>query len=149
MATVGLKEARTMTTEELAHKQNIRLDMQKKVDSYLEKHKELKDLEREVKKLKKEIEPYMDGKGIDELRSTGGGIVRLTPSNRPIITSRYSSFDVGIIEPFLKTKKAKKQCIINVVDADVLKLLVATGEVDEAVLESKITNPSTTFNAIY
>lgn len=125
-------------------KARIRKDIQEKVDMYIELDAQYKAIEKQLKQLRKEIEPYMDEQGIKRIDGTNGGYIELVDTNRAILTSRYTSYDLnGVLS--LLDEEAKKQCVVKVVDKDVLELLVKTGKAPEDVYKYKVYNPSRNF----
>jgi uncharacterized protein YhaN len=125
-------------------KARIRKDIQEKVDAYLELDAQLKAIEKQLKQLRNEIEPYMDEHGLKRIDGTNGGYIELVETNRAIVTSRYTSYNLdGVLS--LLDEEAKKQCIVKVVDKDVLELLVKTGRAPKEVYQHKVYNPGRNF----
>ena len=125
-------------------KARIRKDIQEKVDAYIELDAQYKAIEKQLKQLRKDIEPYMDEHGIKRIDGTEGGYIEIVDTNRAIVTSRYTSYDLdGVLS--LLDGEAKKQCVVKVVDKDMLELLVKTGKAPEEVHQYRRYNPGRNF----
>jgi hypothetical protein len=120
----------------------VRADIQLAVDQYLELYSVYKQLEKKIDELRKVIEPYMKENGLDHVaNSDGTGRVQLTLAERPIMTSRYTTYDADEICSLLNASVWKK-CVVEVVDKEKLEALAKMGEVPEEVLAHKVTKPS-------
>lgn len=118
----------------------VRKDIQAKVDKYIELHSLQKKLEARLKELRKDIEPYMHDRNIMRIEDTKGtGALVTEHSQRPEVTSRYSTYDVKDIEPFFESEDVRQQCVVEVVDKEILEYLIKTGQVDSEVKEYKKT----------
>jgi hypothetical protein len=123
----------------------VKKEIQLAVDEYLRLYAEYKRIKDELDALREVIEPYMKTNEIPAILATdGSGEVELTQQERPIMSSRYTSYDVDEIAALLQPS-IRKKCIVEVVDKDKLEALCKLGEVPPAVLERKITKPSYTF----
>jgi chromosome segregation ATPase len=123
----------TVTVVKTTKKDHVKKDIQSKVDEHIQLHAEYKELEKRLKQLRDEIEPYMDEKDIMELSGTDGGKIMRVEQSRPEVTSRYTKYDINIIEPQLPAT-ARKKCVVKVIDADALKALGTLGEIDQSII---------------
>jgi YbbR domain-containing protein len=122
----------------------ISLDIQTKVDEYIELDAKMKSINAELKKLRKDIEPYMTEKNITVIPGTVRGSVSLEPRNMAVTSARLTSFDVdGVVS--LLDAKARKECIVKAVDKDMLELLVKTGRAPMEVNQFRIYRPTVAF----
>ncbi len=120
----------------------VRADIQLAVDQYLELYSVYKQLEKKIDELRKVIEPYMKENGLEHVaNSDGTGRVQLALAERPIVTSRYTTYDADEICSLLNASVWKK-CVVEVVDKEKLEALAKMGEVPEEVLARKVTKPS-------
>lgn len=124
--------------------ERIRADIQAKVDDYIELDAAMKKLQAELKKLRPDIQEYMENRGLTVIQGSTRGSISLQPRNASPASARYTSYDVdGVVS--LLDAKAKKQCIVRAVDKDVLELLVKTGQAPKEVHQHKILKPSVAF----
>jgi hypothetical protein len=95
-----------------------------KVDKFLSLYDEYHALKETMEKLKEELETYMIEHEVKELDGykTNRKIV-LQPVHRPKVTSRYSTYDVESILPFLN-KETKEKCLVQVVDKDAIEAYI-------------------------
>jgi hypothetical protein len=120
----------------------VRADIQLAVDQYLELYSVYKQLEKKIDELRKVIEPYMKENELKDIfNSDGTGRVQLALTERPVVTSRYTTYDVDELSGLLKPGVWKK-CVVEVVDKEKLEALAKMGEVPEEVLARKVTRPS-------
>jgi hypothetical protein len=116
----------------------VRKDIRESVEAYIEKHSQYKKLERELAALREPIEAYMKEHNLKELESEYSDIrIAIESSDRPVCNSRYTTYLVEDVEPFINTRQDKAQAIVKVVDKEVLEFLVKMGKVDEDVLKLK------------
>lgn len=125
-------------------KSRIRSDIQAKVDEYIEIDAQVKKLQAELKKLRPDIEEYMDKRKLTVIAGSERGSVSLQPRNLAIVNSRYTSYDIDGIMPLLDAK-AQRQCIVKAVDKEVLELLVKTGQAPKEVEKFKLFKESVAF----
>lgn len=122
----------------------IKADMQAKVDEYIEIDAHVKKLEAQLRKLREDIEPYMVDRGLTVVSGSHRGSISLQPRAMPEINARYTSYDASQIAHLLDSD-AKEQCVVKVIDRDVLELLVKTDKVPKEVLQYKILKPTVHF----
>ncbi|WP_026961487.1 hypothetical protein [Alicyclobacillus herbarius] len=121
---------------------NVRADVQVAVDHYLELYAEAKQLEKKMDALRKVIEVYMKENDLEQMaHSNGGGWIQLVPQERPVMTSRYTTYDTAELANLLPPA-VRKKCLVEVVDKDKLEALAKLGEVPEDVLQRKVTRSS-------
>ncbi len=118
--------------------------IQDKVDKYIELDEQVKQMQADLRKLRKSIEPYMMERGIPRINGTVRGSIQLETRNMAVITGKYTTYDLDLIAPIL-SDEARKQCIVPVIDRDILDLLVKTKKVPPEVQEAKIINQVTAF----
>lgn len=133
LAEIKSRKESTKPVVKVIKKDHVKKDIQSKVDEHIQLHAEYKELEKRLKQLRDEIEPYMDEKGIVELAGTDGGKIMRVEQSRPEVTSRYTQYDINIIEPQLPAT-ARKKCVVKVIDADALKALGTLGEIDQSII---------------
>lgn len=127
----------------------IRSDVQVAVDQYLELYVEAKKIEKKLDALRQVIEAYMKENGLDRVDHTDGrGHIQLTVQERPIMTSRYTTYDAGDIASLLPPN-VRKKCIVEVIDKEKLEALEKLGEVSEEVLSRKQTKSSVSWVVRY
>ncbi|MCL6443982.1 MAG: hypothetical protein K6T83_11085 [Alicyclobacillus sp.] len=120
-----------------------RADIQLAVDEYVRLYAEVKQLETKLDELRAIIEPYMVQEAVRELSTTdGSGRLVMNQSERPVMSARYTSYDVNEIAALLPPNLRKK-CIVEVVDKDKLEALSKLGEVSPDVVARKITRSTT------
>ncbi len=125
-------------------KTRVRQDIQAKVDEYIEMDAVMKKMQAELKKLRKEIEPYMEERGLTVIQGSERGSISLMPRVMPVMNARYTSYDKnGVIS--LLDDEAIEQCIVEVVDKDVLELLVKTNKAPKEVHQYKVVNETRAF----
>lgn len=140
---------RKARAKESAREQNIKLDAQEKVDEYLQLHRQYKELERRMKELRDDIEPYMLDKGVKEISASNGvGALKVSIQNRAPVNSRYTAYDYDAVAPKL-SEEAKQLCVKKVIDSTMLKLAVESGVAPKDVLKMKNTNAVTFLSARY
>ncbi|MMZ43595.1 hypothetical protein D1872_51550 [compost metagenome] len=114
----------------------IRKDILEKVEQYRRMSLQYRNLERELEKLKKEIQPYMEEKGITEiLDETGQGVV-LEERRMPDLTTRYTTYDIDdmieVLDPAVVS-----ECIVEVIDRDIVEAKVLLKQVPQEISELK------------
>jgi hypothetical protein len=127
----------------------IKIDknIQMAVDQYLIMHKEYKDLEKKLSKLREAIEQYMDDNNLESIKAlTNEGIVILDSMERPIVTSRYTYYDMNPIISQID-ESAKLKCLVTLIDKEALEALATLGEVSKSVLTYKVSNTIKRFSA--
>jgi hypothetical protein len=122
----------------------IPADIQAKVDEYIELDAAMKKLNAQLKAMRPDIEAYMENNDIDEINGSHRGKISLVPRNMPIMNTRYTSYDVEAIMPLLPPKY-RRECIVKVVDKEVLEMLVKTNKVPKSIQSFKLSNPSRAF----
>jgi len=122
----------------------IPAEIQASVDEYIELDAAMKKLQAQLKKMRPDIECYMENNGIDEIEGSHRGKISLVPRNMPIMNTRYTSYDVEKIMPLLPPKY-RRECIVKVVDKEVLEMLVKTNKVPKSIQSYKLSNPATAF----
>lgn len=122
---------------QVVSKSTIKKDIQSKVDEHIQLHAEMKALEKRLKQLREEIEPYMEEKGLNSIAGSEGGSIQRIEQNRPEITSRYTLYNYEDIEPRL-SPPAKKKCIVKVIDGDAVKALGVLGEVEPDIVSMTV-----------
>jgi hypothetical protein len=127
----------------------IKASIQDKVDEYISLHKHVAELNAELKKLRKDIEPYMQTRELDEIEGSEGGKVYYTNTERVTASARFQTYDpIGLAE--VLSVDHYNECIREVIDADKLNLLVKDGHVGKSVAEKyKMTYNSTSFKVAY
>lgn len=124
----------------------MQAEMQAAVDHYLHLYNESKKLEEQLKVLRGVIEPYMKSNNVDAIAGSDGlQRIELTQQSRPVMTSRYSSYDVTEISGLLQPA-ARKKCVVEVVDKDKLEALCKLGELPETLLSHKVTSTTHSFS---
>lgn len=133
------KEAKAEYRRELAK-------TQRKVDKYLEAYKNFKELERELKKLRSEIEPFMLVNSLYEIKGrTVQGRIEIVPTSRVPMNARYTSYDAGLLDHLEPTLASK--CRAVVVDKEVVELLVKDKEIPKDLADTfKVTTDSYNFS---
>lgn len=125
------------TAEELVVKgPRIRKDMLEKVEAYKAMHSQYKKLEREMKRLREEIEPYMLERGIPEIVDDLGQGVVLEERRMPMMSTRYTSYDIDDLVMVLDPKVVS-DCIVEVIDKDLVEAKVLMGEIPQEISELK------------
>ncbi|SFV08305.1 hypothetical protein [Alicyclobacillus macrosporangiidus] len=127
----------------------VRADIQVAVDQYLELYAEAKKMEKKLEALRQVIEAYMKENGLDQVEHTDRrGHIQLIVQQRPITTSRYTTYDAAEISSLLPPN-VRKKCIVEVIDKDKLEALAKLGEVSADVLSRKQTNSSVSWVVRY
>lgn len=130
-------------------KQIINDTVQRAVDDYIELYVQYKDLEKKLKGLRNVIEPYMQDNNIEEICGlTINGCIKIETQDRPIVSAKYTTYDVDKVINILNDE-LKAKCIVNVVDKDKLEALHKLGEISEEILAFKILNTISKFSAKY
>ena len=114
----------------------IRKDIIDKVNEYKYKHAQYKMLEKELKKLREEIEPYMLERNISEIVDEMGQGIVLQDRKSPLLTTRYTAYDIDDLLMVLDPKIAA-ECIAEVVDGDIVEAKVLLGEIPSDIYELK------------
>lgn len=115
-------------------------DIQDSIDAYIEMHEQYRKLEKQLEQMKSTIlEPFMVNNGIKELKGSNGGKVQIVEQLRPQVSAQFTSYEVEDVEQFLSVG-SKRKCLVKRVDRDILEALVKTGEVDEGILDLKVTS---------
>jgi len=95
-----------------------------KVDKYLSLYDEYHALKETLESMKEELEQYMFQQGVKELDGyTTNRKIVLQPVHRPKVTSRYSTYDVKDILPYLDDK-TKEKCLVQVVDKEAIEAYI-------------------------
>lgn len=104
--------------KEVRKVKNVSSKIQSKVNKYIEIWEESKELERMLRDLRKEIEPYMEERNITAIAdSEDVGTIMITSQNRVETTSRYTSYDVDEVKRYL-SPELFNECVVSVIDAD-------------------------------
>jgi hypothetical protein len=119
-------------------------EIQETVDEYIKIDAQAKKLTALLKKMRKDIEPHMVATGLHLIEGTRGGSISLEPKEMAITTANFSSYSTEDVIPLLDAK-AKKQCIVRVVDRDALEHLVKMKQAPADVLELKQTKSTLAF----
>jgi len=77
------------------------MDIQVKVDKYLELHEEMSALRKEMDTLKKSIRTHMDKEGVESIKGTYGKQVYLQDAKASNSTSRYTDYELNDLLPIL------------------------------------------------
>lgn len=110
--------------------QLIPANIQEQVDEYVDLHKACKELESRLKKLRKEIEPFMEENELESIRnSAGNGAIHLEPSNMAIVTAQFTAYSPSILEQL--GKEVAEMVMETVVDRDKLEAMVKLGVIQE------------------
>jgi hypothetical protein len=124
----------------------LRKDMIEKVEEYRHKHRMFKQLERELKRLKEEIQPYMEEKGVAEILDELGQGVALEDRKMPLLSTRYTTYDIDDLAMVLDPVVAS-ECIVEVIDKDIVEAKVLLGEIPAEISELKRYNLTRCFVA--
>jgi hypothetical protein len=114
----------------------VRKEIMEKVEAYHIKHAQMKKLERELKDLRNEIEPYMKERGLNNILNDLGKGVALEQRRMPYITARYSTYETEDLLMVLEPKLVA-DCIVEVVDRDIIDAMVKLSKIPPEVEELK------------
>lgn len=104
----------------------VSYEIQDKVDRWLEAHKAMKEYEAEVRKLMKDIKPYMESRDLTVIRGTNGGGVARKPTKRAIVSADYTSYDAVDVRS-LTTDPLIETAIVEVADKKKVEALAEIG----------------------
>ncbi len=130
----------------------IKKDIQKSVDEYLDLHEQISQLNKKLKSLRNDIEPYMEKHNIEEIKGTEKGRIVRTPSTRAPMNANYTTYDVTKISKLVPAR-FHDDCIVEVVDKEELEELVKKGKLGKRVLNGleacKVKYETKPFRAVY
>lgn len=127
----------------------VKKSVQEQVDEYIDLHKHISELNVHLKRLRKEIEPYMQEKKLDEIEGSEGGKVYFQPSERVAVNARFTTYDTLGLAGVLSYEHYN-QCIKEVIDADQLEILIKDKQVSRSVANQfKVTTKGYSFKADY
>ena len=130
----------------------IKKDIQDSVDEYLALHEQISELNKKLKALRNDIEPYMEKYDIEEIKGTEKGKILRPPVSRAPMNANYTTYDVTKISMAVP-KKFHDDCIVEVVDKEELEKLVKLGKFSQRTiskLEScKVKYETRPFRAVY
>jgi hypothetical protein len=106
------------------------------VELYALKDAQAKQLEKELKALRKQIEPYMLERSLSSIESDSGTIV-IEPRNMAMITSRYTSYEVDDVLKVVSDPVLLADCIVEVVDKEAIDAYIKLGKIPKEVEELK------------
>lgn len=122
--------------------ETIPVDIQSDVDEYVDIHRQCKELEAQLKRLRKKIEPFMEENSIDSIMNTGKtGAIIIEPSNMAVVTAQYTTYSKELLA--VLGQEVVDMVVATVVDRDKLEALVTLGAV-----ESDIIKPYRQYKAI-
>jgi hypothetical protein len=114
--------------------QTIPENIQQDVDEYVLLHRQCKELEAQLKKLRKEVEPYMEENELDIImNSDRTGAIALEPANQAIVTAQYTTYSKELLA--VLGKEVIEMVVETVVDRDKLDALVTLGAVQSDVIK--------------
>lgn len=122
----------------------IRKDIQATVDEHINMYIEYKNLEKKLKSSRDSIEPYMKDKSLVEIKGTGGGAIQLVEQNRAPMTTNFTKYEASAIIPLLNAN-AKKKCVVQLINGEILEAMATLGEVSKELLSFKVTKQSHNF----
>jgi hypothetical protein len=127
-------------------KKIIKKAIQADVDLYITLDAQYKALEKTLKQMRGVIEPYMEENNISVIMGTDKGRIERTPTNRAIISAKYTSYLAYDVRQVLNPE-ILKEVLVEVVDKDMIDLYVKTGKIDDSIVELKQMSQSTNFSA--
>ena len=117
-------------------KPKIPEEIQMDVDDYLELHEMYTQLEAQLKKLRKNIEPFMEVNDITRIEGSNGKAIEIVDQVRANVTSNFTTYDVDAVRDMVP-KRYLNQVIVECVDRDKLEALVKLGRVKQTVYRHK------------
>lgn len=123
--------------------------VQKDVDEYLALYLQFKELERELKSLRGDIEPFMIENNLSVMQGkTQKGRIERVPTERPNITSRYTTYSTEVLT--ILEKAIADRVSVMVVDKDALELEAKDDKrIKEDIKSYKMTSSGTNFSIKY
>lgn len=114
-----------MTKARTTKKEKVSSDgdraVQDKVDMYIAMHEECKKLEKQLRILRKDIEPYMVENNLTTIKGRQGGSVNIESRNMANLSANYTSYDPEILT--VLPELAAKECRVEVVDKKKLEAM--------------------------
>jgi hypothetical protein len=109
-------------------------DIQEAVDEYVPLHKAYKEMEAQLKKLRKQIEPFMEENSVDLIMNTDKtGSIALVDSNMAIVTAQYTSYSTELLAKL--GKEVVEMVAETVVNKDKLEAMVSLGAIEPEVIK--------------
>lgn len=123
----------------------ISSNVQDMIESYIEKHKQYKDLEKQLKLLRSSIEPFMTDNNLNVVVSMANkGKITLDSLERPVVTSRYTYYNLDLVNPYLSVQ-ARRKCVVNLIDKEALEALEKLKEVPADALNCRVVSTISRF----
>lgn len=120
-------------------------EMLDKAALYRQMNTNYRQLERDMKRLRAELEEYMDSKGLDFIFDDNGLGVAREVREMTEITARYTTYDVDDLIVGVDNPEVIADCIVEVVDRDLVQAKILTGELPKEVQELKRSKPTICF----
>ncbi|MNE87167.1 hypothetical protein D3C80_1843350 [compost metagenome] len=106
------------------------------MEAYHTKHRQMKMLEKELKALREEIEPYMQDKNLASILGEDGRGVALENRRMPLLTAQFTTYDIDDLVMVLDLDVVS-ECIVEVVDRNLVEAMVNLGKVPKEIEELK------------
>ncbi|GMA50801.1 hypothetical protein GCM10025857_21580 [Alicyclobacillus contaminans] len=124
----------------------VRKDIQGAVDAFVRLHAQMKAVREEMEALRQVIEPYMAEQGVGVITTSDGTArVERATQDRPLLSARYTTYELDEVLPLLPAQ-ARKQCVVEVVDKEKLEALHKLGQVPDEALKCKRTRVTVTLS---
>jgi hypothetical protein len=114
--------------------ETMTVDIQEYVDEYVQLHRQCKEIEAQLKSLRKKIEPFMEENGIDSIMNTDKtGAIALEPANMAIVSAQYTTYSKELLA--VLGQEVIDMVVETVVDRDKLDALVTLGAVESDMIK--------------